>query len=215
MSYVIIEYDKIMGGGKAGLFFAQKCAQLEDMSRRETENIWRGLSYGGFTPGSNQYGRTTFLPEWFADEAADVLDAHHTIATWGRNTFQQYFTSTSPGAYTVPGWKTILQGALAAAVPTGGQVPEDIRFNIMGYAFPTKASKVTKIRSEIGDTYYPIMDIEERHVYNKPAIIIEEGMIAPEETAFLLRGWFEADGYERVVPLGFVHYRRKDLVIRE
>lgn len=215
MSYVIIEYDKIMGAGKAGTFFALKCAQLEEMSRIETENVWKGVSYGGWTPGTNQYGRTTHLPEWYADENADVLDHGHIPATWGRNSFEQYYTSTSPAAYTVPGWKTILQGALAAVVPFGGQVPEDIRIHLMGIGITTKASKITKIRMEIGDTLYPKMDIEERHGYNKPSIIFEEGMIAPEETTFVLRGWFEADGYERVVPLGFVHYRRKDLVIRE
>ncbi len=215
MSYIFTEYDKVMGQTQPLTFFSRKLGELESLARQETELIWSGLRYGGYTPGPNEYGRTTWLPEWFADEAGDVLDKNHSPTTWGVNSWQQYFTSTSPGSHSIPGWKTIWQGGTSPTDPYGGTTPEDIRFAWAGIAITTKASKITKIRWEVGDTKYPIMDIEETHGYNKPAIIWEEGFLIPEETYYFFRGFFEADGYERVVPLGFAVYRRKDLVTIE
>jgi hypothetical protein len=59
------------------------------------------------------------------------------------------------------------------------------------------------------------MDVEELHAYETPTLIFEEGFEIPEETSFLLRGFFEATGKQRIVPLGFVYYRRKDTVLTE
>ena len=216
MSYVICEYDSaILKSVKAQNFYIQKCAQLETLMRQETEAVWSGLRYAGYTPGPREYGRTTILPDNWADEAGDILDNHHSPTYWGVNSYQQYFTSTSPAAYAIPGWKTILQGATGAAAPHGGITLEDIRIAWIGLAITSKSSAITKFRWIIGDTTYPIIDIEESQGYNKPSFVFEEGFIIPEETLFYLRGFFETDSYERVVPLGYQVYRRKDLVIAE
>jgi len=216
MSYVICEYDSaILKSAKAQSFFVSKCAQLETLMRMETEAVWSGLRYGGFTPGPNEYGRTTILPDNFADEAGDILDRLHQPTYWGVNSYQQYFTSTSPASHTVPGWKTVLQGPVGAADPTGGITLEDIRIAWMGLAITSKSSAITKFRWQIGDTSYPKVDVEETHGYNKPSFVFEEGFIIPEETLFWLRAFLETDNYERVVPLGYMIYRRKDLVITE
>jgi hypothetical protein len=216
MSYVISEYDStILKSTKAQSFYVQKCAQLETLMRQETEAVWSGLVYGGFTPGPREYGRTTILPDNFADENADILDTAHSPNYWGRNSYQQYFTSASPAAYAIPGWKTILQGPTGAALPTGGRTLEDIRIAWIGLAITSKSSAITKFIWNIGDTTYPKLDVEETQGYNKPSLVFEEGFIIPEETLFYLRGYFECDSYERVVPLGYMVYRRKDLVITE
>jgi len=206
--FVIAECNKIRNTYPE---FQHTLRELEARALENTGAVWAGLNYGGLTPREKQFGRTTFLPQHFADEAGDVLDSAHTVADWGRNSFRILYTSLLPAAHTVPGWKTILQGG---GTPIG-VTPEDIRMAWAGLAFTTQSIHVTKLRFEVGDTRYPIMDIEEINSYNKPALIFEEGFELPEETNFLLRGWFEASGKQRIVPLGFIYYRRKDTVLTE
>ena len=206
--YVMMETSKIK---RYSPEFQHTLRELEARLLENTVMVWAGLNYGGLTPREKQFGRTTFLPQFFADEAGDVLDSAHTVAGWGRNTFRQLFNSTTPAAAVVPGWKTILQGGGAPI----GTTPEDLRMAWAGLAFTSEEINVTKIRFQIGDTRYPIMDIEEIHTYNMPALIFEEGFEIPEEASFLLRGWFEETGKQRIIPLGFVYYRRKDSVLTE
>jgi len=209
MSFVFCEFDKLK---LQYTEFQESMQRLEEKMIADSEAVWAPLKFGWFAlERTDQFGRTTWLPQHMADEAGDVLDSLHTNTQWGRNTFRQYFTSTSPAAATIPGWKTILQGG---GVPIG-VTPEDVRFAWAGLAFPNKSLYITKIRFEIGDKRFPIVDIEELHNYNKPALLFEEGFIIPEESHFLLRGWFETSGYQRVVPLGFEMYRRRDTVITE
>jgi len=191
--------------------FQNTLKELEARVMENSKGVWPGMSYGGLTPREKQFGRTTFLPQFFADEAGDVLDHAHLPADWGRNNFRILYTSLLPGVFPVPGWKTILVGGGAPI----GVTPEDIRMAWAGLAFTTESIHVSKIRFEIGDTRYPIMDIEEVHAYEMPSLIFEEGFEIPEETNFLLKGWFEATGKQRIVPLGFVYYRRKDSVLTE
>ena len=191
--------------------FQHTLRELEARILENTVSVWAGLNYGGLTPREKQFGRTTFLPQLFADEAGDVMDSAHTVADWGRNSFRILYTSLLPAANAIPGWKTILQGG---GTPIG-VTPEDIRMAWAGLAFTTQSIHVTKIRFEIGDTRHPAMSIEEINSYDKPSLIFEEGFEIPEETNFRLRGWFEASGKQRIVPLGFIYYRRKDSVLTE
>ncbi len=206
--YVIIETSEIR---RYAPEFQATPRELEARVSENSAMVWAGLSYGGLTPREKQFGRTTFLPQHFADEAGDVLDNAHVPATWGRNSFRQLYTNLLPTAVALPNWKTILQGGGAPI----GVTPEDIRMARAVLAFGTKSQHVTKIRFEIGDTRYPIMSVEEVKAYEKPSLIFEEGFELPEETAFTLRGWFEASGHQRIVPLGFIYYRRKDSVLTE
>jgi len=209
MSFVLCDLDKVKLQYPE---FQETLAKLETKMLEDTEAVWAPLKRGFLvTERTDQFGRTTILPEWFADEAGDVLDSAHVPTTWGVNNFRIYYSSTSPAAAAIPGWKTILQGGGSPI----GTTPEDIRIALAGLAFPNKALNISKIRMEIGDKRLPKIDIEELHNYTKPALIFEEGFIIPEETHFLLRGFFEASGYQRVIPLGFGCYRRRDLVITE
>ncbi len=181
MSYVIVEYDKLMGSGKAHTFYEQKLADLESRIRTKTEEQWSGLSYGAFTPAAQQYGRTTINPTLFVGFAGAVL-----------TNYRQNFLAA--------GWQNIFNQV----------IPEDVRIAWAGLAFPSKCPECNELRWQIGDVLYARLNIEEMYGYNKPAILFEEGFIIPEETQFLLRGRFESAGFQRIVPLGFALYRRKD-----
>jgi len=207
--FIFVERDMVK---KVFPEFQQTLQEAEQRALSSTKTVWPGLTYGGLTPKENQFGRTNILPMWFADEAGDVLDKNHSPSTWGVNSFNIYYSSTSPSTATIPGWKTILQGGNAANV---GITPEDVRIIWVGLAFASPTLNISKIRFEIGDTRYPIIDIEELHTFEKPTLIFEKAFIIPEETHFLLKGFFEASGYQRVIPLGFAYYRRKDTVITE
>jgi len=191
--------------------FQNSLRELEARVMENTKGVWPGMSYGGLTPREKQFGRTTFLPQFFADAAGVVLDHTHVPTGWGVNNFRILYTVLLPTIGAIPGWKTILMGG---GTPVG-VTPEDIRMAWAGLAFTTESIHVSKIRFEIGDTRYPIMDVEELHAYETPTMIFEEGFEIPEETNFLLRGFFEATGKQRIVPLGFVYYRRKDTVLTE
>ena len=176
--YVIVEADKVKVQYPE---FQKTLAALEEKMLANTKAVsWPGWTYGGLTPGPKQFGRTTILSELFADEAGRKLDKAHTPDYWGVNNFRQLFTSTSPAAVAIPGWKTILQGAGIATTP------EDWRVAWCGLMFADPSHLISKIRFEID-----------------------------EETHFLLKGFFEATGYQRVIPLGFAYYKRKDLAISE
>ena len=209
MSFVIVEYKKLKSQYPE---FQQAMARLESEALDLAAKRWSGMTYGGFHPEANEYGRTTILPEVFADEAGDILDKDHSPTTWGVNEFRQYFSSTSPAEVAIPGWKTILQGGNPQAI---GITPEDVVLAIAGFAITDPAILFSKLKMEIGDKTYVKVDIEEAHMYEQPAIIFEEGYTVPPESHFVVKGFFQASGYQRVVPLGFVLYRRKDFLIHE
>ena len=209
MSFVIVEYKKLKTQYPE---FQEKMAALESDALSLASARWPGLTYGKFKPGANQYGRTTHLPELYADEAGDILDKNHSPTTWGVDEFRQYFSSTSPAAVAIPGWKTILQGGNPQAI---GITPEDVILAIAGFAITDPSINFSKLKMEIEDKTYVKVDIEEAHIYEQPAIIFEEGYTVPPESHFVVKGFFQASGYQRVIPLGFVLYRRKDFLIHE
>ena len=209
MSFVLVEYKKLKTQYPE---FQEAMARLESNALSMAAARWPGMSYGKFQPGANQYGRTTILPKIFADEAGDILDKDHSPSTWGVNEFRIYFSSTSPSSVTIPGWKTILQGGNPQAI---GTTPEDVIIALAGFAVPDPSILFSKLQLQIGDKTYVIVDVEEMHMYEQPALLFEDGYVIPPETYFVLKGFFQASGYQRVVPLGFMLYRRKDLLIHE
>ncbi|MBA7501118.1 hypothetical protein GH146_02820 [archaeon] len=220
MSFVIIEEDKIR---QTAPEFQTTLKNLEEQLISNTLRLWGGYTYGGYQPGKKQFGRTTWLSYLFADENDDILDSHHGDPAkagdplpdayyWGRNSFRQLFTSTSPAAGTIPGWKTILQGGNPTMI---GTMPKSFRGAIAGFAFGSKSICVTKLKMQIGARKVPITGIEEIHNYKSPVLMFEEGYEIDEEEGFELRGYFEAPGYQRIIPKGFVMYRKLDLVLHE
>jgi len=209
MGYVLVEWKKLKTQFPE---FQETLVNLESLTLETAAKRWGGQSYGRFNPGADQYGRTTILPEVFADEAGDILDENHSPTWWGVDNFRIYYSNTSPSAVTIPGWKTILQGGNPQQI---GVTPEDVIIGLAGFAIPDPSILISKFKLEIGDKIHVKIDIEEMHMYEQPALIFEEGYRIPPETYFKLRGFFEADGFQRVIPLGFLLYRRKDFLIHE
>ena len=208
MSYVIVDADKVKHE------YPEFQATLADLEVKMIDwclSHWTGQTYGGYKPAEGQFGRTTILPEEFADENDDILDDHHLPSTWGRDSFRQLFTTTSPIAGAIPGRRLILQGGNATNI---GQIRKDILIGLAGFVIPSKTKPITKLDLQVGETKYGKLDIEQAFGYpGGLAFILEDTYLLKPEEGFHLYGWFEASGYVRVVPLGFEMYRRKALVL--
>jgi hypothetical protein len=173
--YVICEYDKVKTEFPE---FRTVMQSLEDSLIAKASADWAPLSYGGIAPLSGQFGKTTVMPQLFADNAGNRL------TTW-----KQTFTST--------GVQTIMTG-----VESGGIIPEDFKVGLVGLAFLDKALKISEIKMQISDKKLPRMNIEEAFLYNKPAIIFEEGFILDEKTSFDLYGYVLSQGIQRIKLIG-------------
>jgi len=167
--------------------FAQAAVKLKTGAIDRAAKLWPGFTYGGLFPGVKQFGITTALPKFFKGFAGVTLA-----------TFRQNITAT--------GWQTIFDMT----------VEEDIILGGMGFGISQPTTNLTEIRLEIGDKKYPRINLEEANVWKAFAVILRQGWIAEQETPFKLRGYFEATGYQRIVPINsFTLYKRKDLVITE
>lgn len=173
--YVICEYDKVKAEFPE---FRAIMQALEDSLIAKASADWAPLSFGGIAPLAGQFGKTTVMPQLFADNAGNRL------VTW-----DQTFTAT--------GSQTIMTG-----VGSGGIIPEDFKVGLVGLAFLDKALKISEIKMQISDKKLPRMNIEEAFLYDKPAIIFEEGFILDEKTSFDLYAYVLSKGIQRVKLIG-------------
>jgi hypothetical protein len=72
----------------------------------------------------------------------------------------------------------------------------------VGLAFLDKALRISEIKMQISDKKLPRMNIEEAFLFNKPAIIFEEGFILDEKTSFDLYGYVLSRGIQRIKLIG-------------
>jgi hypothetical protein len=183
MSYVICEYEKVKQE------FPEFKSTMDSL-KSELMNLavkdW-GIPAERLT--LEQGYMTTVIPSLFAGVTGTRL------ATWN-----QTFTST--------GSQTIMTG-----VATGGTIPEDYKVGIAGLVFLDPAIRISEIKMQISDRKLPRINIEEAFVYNKPAIVFEEGYILDEETAFELVAYVLSQGPQRIKLLGVQANRIKDKVL--
>lgn len=185
-SYIFCEYDSIK---KEFPRFQRALAELESRVIAKCDADWSPRKCGYLTPGPNEYGRTTILPALFDDNTGTQM------AHW-----RQYFSST--------GHQALITGTRA-----GNTIPEDFKVAWIGLAFPNKQMNISEIKFQIGDRKYGRINLEELKMYNKPAIIFEEGFIIDEETTFELYGYVETADYQRIVMLGSCFYKTIDKVL--
>jgi hypothetical protein len=169
---------------------------------------WKPKTFGALALNSNQYGRTTIMPELFDDHSANPMDSTRSAALGGA-TFRQLFTTA--------GNQTLMTGS-----GTGNTIPEDFKIALMGFAFPSQQQHITEIRMHIGDRKFGRIDIEEIENYDAPAIIFEEGYEINEEESFELTGYVKGPiptalgGYvglwQRIVPIGAAYFKYYDKV---
>jgi hypothetical protein len=132
---------------------------------------------------------TTVMPQLFVDNTGVRL------TTW-----DQWFTAT--------GHRLIMAG-----VGNGNSIPEDYKVGLAGLAFLDKAIRVSEVKMQISDKKLPRINIEEAFVYNKPAIVFEEGFILDEETAFELYAYVLTQGPQRIKLIGLQANRVKDKLL--
>jgi len=169
--------------------FQRVFAELESKVIEKCNADWAPRTLGYLAPGANQYGRTSILPPLFKDNTGTQM------VTW-----RQYFSSS--------GHQTLLAG-----VRTGNVIPEDFKIAWIGLAFPNKQLQISEIKWQIGDRKYGRIDLEELRVYEKPAVIFEEGFIIDEEQSFELYGYVEQPDYQRIIMLGACYYKNIDKVL--
>lgn len=175
--YVICEYEKVKEQFPQ---FKQVMDTLETNLVAKAIADWDPLKYGGISPKAGEFGKTTVMPELFNGLQA----AYQPLITW-----YQWLNAT--------GHQTIMAGA-----GTGATIAEDYKIGLVGLAFLDKAIRISEIRMQIGDHKLPRMNIEEAFVYNKPAIVFEDGYILDEETGFDLYAWVRTRGPQRIKLIG-------------
>lgn len=173
--YVICEYETVK---KDFPEFKAVMEALETAMVTKATADWDPLVYGGIYPKAGQFGKSTIMPQLFADMGGTRL------VTW-----EQELTAT--------GHQTIMAGA-----GTGGIVVEDYKVGLVGLAFLDKAIRVSEIKMQISDKKLPRINVEEAMAYNKPAVVFEEGYIIDEETAFDLYAYVLSRGPQRIKLIG-------------
>lgn len=171
----ICEYEKVKEEFPE---FAETMHRLRTELIAKAVNDWDPLKYGGMAPTSGQFGECPIMPELFLGQPGTQL------VTWN-----QWFNAT--------GHQTILLGNA-----TGGTIPEDYKIGLAGLAFLDKSIRVSEIRLQVGDKKIGRINIEEAFVYNKPAIIFENGLVCDEEEGFTLYAYVRSQGPQRIKLLG-------------
>lgn len=213
--YVICEYEEV----KANFpYFGAIMSKLRNTLIARAERKW-GLRWAGArklseaaargvglsTPGPaldvdvdrGEFGETTIIPALFNDISGTRM------ATW-----HQWLTLTATEIAAGGAQKTLMTGA-----NTGGTIYEDYMIGLAGLAFLDKAIRISEFKMQISDKKLPRVNIEEALAYNKPAIILEEGYILDEETAFDLYANVTTRGPQRIKLIGLQLNRVKDKLL--
>lgn len=199
-SYVICEWDSV---AKTEPKFQQAFMALEQKAINQCNLDWSpkrfNLSNTFAAGGDGEFGRTTILPGAFDNHLSVVM------STW-RQTFTAAFVAANPTQFT-----------LMAGAGAGNTIPEDIKIALMGFAFPNKNQHISEIKMQIGDRKYGRINLEEMLIYNKPAVIFEEGIVIDEEQGFDVYAHWDGTVptqignwttmYQRVVPIGALYYK--------
>jgi len=166
--------------------------KLQDRAISRAQEIWKGYSFGGMTPGPRQFGIASF-------RARDIFGG-------GTSTFVK--TYGSPGSwaniwsYTVPEDEVHAFAGFAISDPT--LIFASIRWEIEDKKLPIL--DIEEAHSFTGGFRFMFKQDDGKE------------FVVPEEQAILLRGFQErgTDGRsQRITPLGFVLHKNKDNMIRE
>jgi len=190
--YVICEYESVKEE------FPEFKAVMDDLKSRLIElasKDW-GIPAEKFTLEEGHL--TTVIPALFRGQQTVAGALGTQLTTW-----EQWLTSTA--AFPIPGSGIIMTGAAS-----GGTIPEDFKVGLVGLAFLDKAIRISEIKMQISEMKIPRINIEEAFVYNKPAVIFEEGFILDEKTAFELYAYVLSQGPQRIKLIGLQANRIKD-----
>ncbi|MDP3732534.1 MAG: hypothetical protein Q8R31_05915 [Candidatus Omnitrophota bacterium] len=194
MPFVIAPLSKIKGENNyPGYDEAMKALQSKAFSRAQV--IWKGFSPGGINPGAGQFGLTTIRPNEMSNNVT---------------------SSTASGSYsfnrnrTGGAWRSLWDFTTR----------EGIIMAIAGFRITDDTLRIAQIRYELGDRKSAIMDLQEAMGWQGGFDIIfnqdrGQELVLDPQTYFYVRGYVESSGNQRIVPLGFMLYKTKDLVMTE
>jgi hypothetical protein len=183
MQYVICEYEKVKQNFPE---FYSMMQNLRTSLIAKASADWGPLSFGGLNPTSGQFGETTILPPLF-----------NNLANTQMTTWNQTFTNLNVLISQVG-----IAQALISGSGTAGTIPEDYMVGFAGICFLDKAIKVSEVKLQIGDRKIGRINLEEAMVYNKPCVVLEEGLTLDEEEGFELYGYIQSAGQQRIKLLG-------------
>ncbi len=201
--YIFCELDSIQ---KSYPQFKNAVAALETKMITKCANDWYPkLSpqqvFAKLKSEDDPFGRTTILPALFDDHSGNPMNS----ATW-----RQLFTTA--------GHQMMIQGSRSGEI-----LAENFKIAWIGLAFPNKEQHITEVRWHLSNRKYGRINLEEMNLYNKPAVIFEEGIIINEEEAFHLYGYLKGpiptahDGnvgqYQSMVMLGAAYFDKIDKVL--
>ncbi len=191
--YVLAPLDDVKGLNNYPEYI-EALRALQEAAIARGQSIWDGYTFGGVNPKANQFG---MVPLRMNEMAKDVSSS----TASGSYSFRKNFSGT--------GWKDIFNYSTR----------KDTIHAFAGFAVTDEALRLSQFRMQISETLYPIIDIQEANAWKAFALIIKQDvgaeLVVQEEKTMLLRGYVETVGYQRVVPIGFMLYKRKDLVITE
>ena len=147
-----------------------------------------GIADGGFMPGPREFGETTIRPEYFGSVAGYDLA---TGKTWEHT-------------FVADGWGTLLKANTTI---------EDVYIGIVGWMFPNTTQRTKAIYQEYGQTKLPIVDYEgEIELMEEPVLILEKGIVIPEETECQVELYTRSAGNNVVKPLGMAMVKSNQLI---
>ena len=193
MPFVFAPLNLVKGEGQYPEF-NDVLKSVQDAGIARAKTLWSGFSQGGLTPGDKEFG---IIPMRANEMANDVTST--TLS--GTYSFRK--------SYTAGAWRPIFNFTTR----------EDTIHALAGFAFADDVLRFSQIRWEIGDKKYPIIDLQLAQTFGSFALLLKEDagkeIIIEQEQSVLLRGYCETTGPQRIVPIGFMLYKRKDLVITE
>ena len=149
----------------------------------QASEAW-GIADGGFMPGPREFGETTIRPEYFGT---------FTVAKSWEKTF---------GAANA--WGTLINGNTTI---------EDVYMGVVGWMFPNTTQRTKAIYQEYGQTKLPIVDYEaDIDVMEEPVLILEKGIVIPEETECRVELFARSIGNNVVKPLGMAMVKSNQLI---
>lgn len=189
MSYLIAPLQKVKIDFSE---FNAVMKNLEEALDARAKAIWSGYTFGGLSPGDNQYGFGNIPPRH--------MSVPRGFGTWS---FMQKYTA--PGS-----WTNIFSYT----------VPNDQIHGFSGFEFHGPNQIFNALRFSISDKTFPIIEIEEARSYaakDGMALIFKTDkgreMIVQEKISLTLKGFQERNtsGFnQRVIPIGEMAYRAKD-----
>ena len=154
----------------------------------QASEAW-GIADGGFMPGPREFGETTLRPVYFGAKATPLGT---TEQTW-----EKEFGVADQ-------WGTLIDGKTTI---------EDVYMGIVGWMFPNTSQLTKMIYQEYGQTKLPIVDYEgEIELMEEPVLILEKGIVIPEETECTVELFARSTGKNVIKPLGMAMVKSNQLI---